>query len=154
MAQPLTHRLIRAALRRRLLSTPGLETMGQQWENRKFQTAAGQQLDAPREGLPWFRETYIPAGETKVADGTEMWTGSVTFGLFFPMGGGSEGPEDLAEAVKLRFPPGATLSGIVHVSAAQRRPAIPEPPLWYQLPVTVQWWTTGVPADDPGDPAP
>lgn len=134
---------IRAALRQRLLTVPGLPA-GREWENEKYD---------PVVGTPWLRETLMPSGTVPasfggqgIGDGLLRDDGLWQITLFYPAGQGTKTADMMAKAVASAFRPGQSgvisyAGRIVMCRRAEVGKAIQEPD-WYGLPITVSYYLT------------
>lgn len=128
---------IRLALRNHLLTdVPGLPDL-HEWENRTF--------DAPDQGgSNWIREFNTLVSERIVATNTIEHIGSYRIQLVYPLGGGTEDPEEVSGQIAQAFSPGTSLevSAGCYVTcyrAERLPPSTNAVESWYTVTVAISW---------------
>ena len=122
------HKEIRQGFRAVLLTVSDLPA-NRSWENREF---------TPPTGTEWIRETLLPSDESVSASDTITAIGTMQYDVFWPFGGGTEGAETLADAIKAAFEPNTTISTHAHVYRAERLAGRVDDN-WYIIPVRLTY---------------
>ena len=116
----------RAALRAHLDTLAGLPSV--HWENQHFE---------PQDGLPFLRETMMPADEPLTANNERTAFGVYQLDVFIPTGTSISAGENLADSIKELFRPAQIVSGVKLEKAVVLQGSL-DPP-WYIIPVRVDY---------------